>query len=224
MPFDINEFRSVLDSRNAVLRTNKFKMEFTIPIGLQGGGTSSEDSTKTQRIQDTVRYMEYFAEAANQPGMNLLTYDGRKYTYGPLQKRPYVTGFNDLVVTFYDDTDVKNWQFFLDWLHLINHSVLSRDDAAIEEEQVNHFPGITRSYPYELNYREFYISDASMLVFDPTGGVRKKIVFRDLYPIAIADTPMNWSDLNSLLRLTVNFTFLDWYEVPLEITQVQYTK
>jgi len=220
MAFNINTFRSTTDWGGGILRTNKFRMRFQLPVGLFD--EVPQDSQRGARSNITVRYMEYFAESAVMPGLNILTHEARKYTFGPAQKRPFVTGFNDLVVTFYDESHARNWQFLLDWMHLINNSVLSRDDSAVSDTQI--IASAAPSSPYEINYRDYYVTDCDLHIFTDTGRIAKGFRFRELYPIAMADTPLNWSDLNSLLRLTVNFHFLEWYEIPKNLLDVQYTQ
>jgi len=228
--FNVSQFRAAI-GEDDLLRTNRFLMEFSLPRGLLGTGGINAD--RTARVTDTVRYLEYYCEALNTPGLNLEVTEGRKYTYGPMQKRPYVTKFNDLNVTFFDDGESKNWQFFLDWIHMINLSPLARTDQAISDgEAISNSLGGSPHYPYELSYRREYITDARILVYGleagPYPGHEKPpsriIYIRDLFPIAISDQALNWTDVNSLLRLTVNFTFLEWYDLPKEIISAQYSK
>lgn len=211
--FNVGNFRSALNTANELLRTNKFRMDFFIPPGLIGLPFSG-------RINDTVRYLEFYCEVTNSPGLNLLTTEGRKYTFGPSQKRPYVTAFNDVTVTFYDDGRSDNFDFFNRWLRLINNSTLAKDDSGLTDgERVSR--AAPKHYPYELSYRQEYITDADLRIFSNDGELSRHIKFRDIFPVGISDTPLNWSDTNSVLRLGVNFNFLEWYEVDPAIAQQQ---
>ena len=205
--FNVNQFKGAVN-QNDILRTNNFRMEFQTPRGMIGHQTH----------YNTLRFMEYWCEISAQPGINFLTTDARKYAFGPMQKRPYVTSFNDLSVTFYDDGYGDNWRFFDDWNRLINNSTLSKDENIIDESDRNNAQAESM-YPYELSYRDDYITDVMLKVYDNEGTVIKTIKFREMYPLNIADSPLSWADNNSLLRFTVNLTFLEWYEIDPQIAR-----
>lgn len=214
--FNVGSFRSVVLGGNEILRTNKFLMEFTIPQGLFGNQHPNH-----QYNLEAAQSLEYYCEVTNMPGININAQDVRRYTYGPAYKRPFVTSYGDLPVTFYDDVNSKNFGFFLDWLKLINNSNLSRSESA-GIANYNNNSEAEAAWPYEITYREHYVTDAKLYVFDNVGDISRTLVFRDIFPMSIADVPLSWSDFNSLLRMTVNFTYLEWYEEP--VGQVQYTK
>lgn len=191
--FNVNNFRSAINEKD-VVRTNKFLMEFTIPTGLL------QTRRATENIE-TARRAEYWCEISNSPALNLLTTEGRRYTYGPLEKRPFSTGYNDLQVTFLEDCQSDNFRLINDWFRMINHSTLNSERRY----------GNQLMYSYEMNYREDYITDAKLKIYDNKGNIVRSIVFSEMFPINITDTALNWSDVNSILRLNVNFTFLEWY-------------
>ena len=203
--FNINQFKTNVNAGD-ILRTNKFRMEFSLPRGLQApvpGGVGN---------METLRYMEYWCEVSQQPGINFLTTDSRKFTYGPVQKRPHVTTFNDIAVTFYDDGFGDNWRYFDNWFRLINNSTLSKEESSISDgEKTNNYA--EELYPYEMSYRDDYVTDTQLSIYDLQGNTVKTIKFREMYPLSISDSPLSWSDNNSLLRFTVNMTFLEWWEV-----------
>ena len=218
--FNVAQFRSEA-LKSDLLRNNRFEMLFQIPPGMAGLSSTNIPNG----YNDTVRSIRYHCEAVNAPSLNLLTYEARKWTFGPVEKRPYVSAFNDVTCTFFEDGNSKNFRFFDQWLRMINYSTISKDETNITEAKVNSNAG--NHYPYEISYRKDYITQATLYIYkiggdDATGQrgngrASRAIRFRDLFPIGIADAPLNWADTNSLLRLGVNFHFLEWYEVDPEI-------
>lgn len=193
--FNVSEFRSAVNEKN-ILRTNRFLMEFTIPLGLLGIDTTS-------RNMNTVRRLEYWCEVTASPGLNLLAVDGRRYGYGPIEKRPINTTFTELNVTFYDDAKSDAWKFFNNWLRLINYSTL---------DSANRIAGGYSMDSYEVAYRQEYVTDANLLIYDQNGKLSRTITFREMFPLALSDAELNWNDNNSLLRMNVNLSFLEWHD------------
>ena len=65
-----------------------------------------------------------------------------------------------------------------------------------------------------------------MYIFGQTGEKpAKTIVFREIFPLNIGPADLNWADTSagSLLKLTVGFNFLEWYEVKPEVAEKQIT-
>lgn len=218
--FNIQNFRSAV-GRKDILRTNKFMLEFGLPPGLNGQTVFGSEAKRL----DTLQSLEYWCEIATQPGLNVMTTDGvRKYGWGPVQKRPYNTSFTDLSCTFYDDGKADNWKFFFEWLKLVNASNLSRDERGIQFNKYN-AQSDADTYPYEISYRDDYITDCTMYIFDNQGEYPvKTIIFREMYPTSIADAPLNWTDTDSLLKLSVNFTYLEWFELSKERARYNVTR
>jgi len=214
--FDVNQFKSIIAEKD-VIRTNQFLMAFNVPPGLY---TLSESAQETI---STVRRLEYWCEVSYAPGINISTTAGRKWTYGPAERRPFVTSFNDLIVTFYEDAHSDNFRFINRWMRLINNSVRSRG-SALTLSAARTSGNISQTDPYEITYRKDYITDTQLHIFNSVGTLARVINFVDLFPIAISDAPLNWSDTNSLLRLTVNFTFVEWFEIEPSEASLQFTK
>ena len=199
--FNINEWRSEI-SRKDILRTNKFQMIFTSPKGLQ-----NEINTN-----DTIRTLEYWGEMGTLPGQLLATHDARRYGYGPNEKRPYVAVFTDLQLSFYSDAEGQIWKFFDSWLRLIvnSYAPLGLDIANNQTTGVVINNGKTIA-PYEISFREDYITDVQIRIFDNTGKIKKIANLREAYPIGMSDIQLSWQDTNTVMRLPITFCFTDWF-------------
>jgi hypothetical protein len=89
--------------------------------------------------------------------------------------------------------------------------------------------GVTNSQfaPYLMAYKSDYATDLNIWVYNGSGGIQADpfdpfseelpvqptyvVVLREAYPIAMADTNMNWSDQNNYARLTVQFAYQDFF-------------
>jgi hypothetical protein len=206
--FNINKFRSQIDQKD-LLRNNKFVFRVNIPTGLVG----LSEQFQNINYRETARSLLYYCEAATQPSMSINAYHERKWGYGPRERRPTVTEYNDTRITFFEDGQSDNFRFFYDWLRLINNGNHYRYEGEVGsvENQTN---GFNRpASPYELSYRDEYAVDADLFIFDNTGNPSRQIHFNELYPMALEEAPVSWADNNSLLRLGVNFSFKEWYAV-----------
>lgn len=188
MAFNIEEFKSVIDKNNGILRTNKFLVQFPPPPIL------IDDSSM-------FRDLEYFAEQITLPGVNLSAHDVRRYGYGPIEKRPISHSFTDLSVMFILDGNSNIHRLMHKWISAISPFDM-RDGIA----QNN-------AGPYLLNYRNEYITDLNITVFNEQGDDTEsiKLIIREAFPMAIADGQFNWSEFNNHARMTVQFSFIDWY-------------
>lgn len=196
--FNIQSFKSAIGPKD-ILRTNKFLMQFFLPPGLS-------NDPRLQEYMETTRYLEYWCEASNLPGYGVTTHDVRRFTYGPFEKRPFAPQFTDITVGFYSDGNGDIWRLMTRWLEL----VMNKDARQGINTQSGRSYNIV--YPaYELSYREEYVTDIKLIVFNQMGDPVKIVNFREAFPIIIPDVPLNWSDTNSVLRLQVVFTFVDWY-------------
>ena len=198
--FNINVFRAAINELN-IARPNLFLVEFNVPPGLVAAG----QSTLT-----TVRTLEYWCEVAALPGVQIQTYPGQRYGYGNYETRTLLNAFAELSVDVFFDSNAYNWQFFSDWMNLI----INREgqNGPLAET------GINGAAQNELEYRDNFVADIAVYVFDPMGNVIKRIVMRDAFPKVIGDIRLGWGELNSIMRLPVQFSYNDWYDSPIPAT------
>lgn len=197
--FNISNFKS--QQIDGILRNNKFLVEIPIPRTLQ----TMNSSVLRQNIQETQKFLEYYCEATNLPGLALNTNDIRNAGYGPVEKKPYNTTFTDINLIFVSDSSGDNLRFFHQWIKSIQNfdlrntlsgSVLSTNDQS----------------PYELNYKSDYCVDMKIRVYDEQGAEIVSLTLGEAYPIFVGDIPLNWGDKNNYIRIPVTFTFLSWWD------------
>ncbi len=191
--FNVNSFRAEVNRYNGILKNNKFLVRMYAPQGLAA-----------TTLANTVRSLEFWCESSNIPGVSLNTTEVRRYGYGNIEKKPYVSQNNDVTMSFFGDAQGIVWSYFQQWMRLIvNYDM---------RNGILGNTGILRNQaPFELAYKEQYGVDIHLYVFDDAGKVAIHVVLREAYPIFVGDIQLNWGDTNSLMRIPVTFTVYDWY-------------
>ena len=190
--FNVEDFKSELRNRNGVMRNNRFLITFPTPRVLLGNGPGLSIN----------RSIEFWCESVNMPGYQLMQHDTRRWTYGPSEKRPFAPNFQSLQCSFIADGEGNIWKFFNNWLQ----SILPHDTENGFNAQ-SAFGG----YPYELSYKENYVTQLNIAVFDERGEQQINIICKEAFPSQVIDTNLNWADTNGTAKVGVVFEYLDWY-------------
>lgn len=202
--FNVNTFRSNITKNNGLLKNNKFMVRMFAPKGFQS-------SQRAQELTETARYMEFWCESANIPGVSLNVNEIRRYGYGTIEKKPYASLNNDINMSFLGDAKGAIWTYFQQWLRLIVNYDMRKGIIA----ETGMMPGQS---PFLMSYKDDYAVDIYLYVFDDRNNEILTIVLRDAYPIFVGDVQLNWGDTNSLMRIPVTFTVYDWYNDKIEIS------
>ena len=186
--FNIENFYSQISQKEGVMRTNKFLVVFPTPqVMLDSVGVA--------------RDLEFWCESTNFPGYLLTTHGVRRYTYGPVEKRVFGPNFTQLQCLFNNDTDSIIHSYFSTWMSRI----MPHDTRNGMRTVIN---GMS---PYEVEYRQNYITDLHLFVYDESGNQRTKIVCKEAFPSQLVDVPLSWADTNNVFKFQVAFDFTDWY-------------
>lgn len=175
---------SVMSNDGGLNKSARFAVRIQVP-GKLGSWINSGIS------EDLV----YLCEAAEMPGRAFMSVDARYY--GPNQKLPYQTQYEDTTMTFLCRADSKERKFFDDWMELIN-------------------PSTSFDFEYRENYHTsidiFQLTELESEIISQAGKVQSSYLVRleDAYPININPQPMTWAD-DQYLRLAVTFTYFRWY-------------
>lgn len=189
--FDIEAFKSELSSKTGPMRVNKFLLTFSSP-----------------RIMidhmNINRNIEYWCQSVNVPGYLIGTHDVRRWTYGPVEKRPWTPNFTQLQCLFVNDNDDNINTFFNTWMSRIIPHNTSRGINTIQQGNT--------SYAYELEYKQNYATDLNIFIYNELGEVRSNIICTEAHPTQIVDVPLHWGE-TGIYKFQVNFDFLDWHAV-----------
>lgn len=205
--FNVQNFKSVIDSNQGIMSTNKFLVEIAVPRGLQNIlQEKSEDGSNGT--------MSFYCKSVFLPGVGLITTENYRFGYGPLQRKPYGTVFNDIMCMFYVDgmQIVRNW--FNNWIRLISNPTSSFADAGDEGVgMMSKYRGVQN--PYEMSYIDQYAVDMFINVYRDTGELINRVQVGSAYPNFVGDIALDWDAKNSMMILPVAFTYIDWLEVPM---------
>lgn len=154
-------------------RPNRFDVEISPPLSLLWNVGKFDN-----------RKLKYRCEVANMPGRSLATMDRK--TYGPIEKLPYLTTYNDMDLTFIvdDGMDIKN--FFETWIDSIN-------------------PRFTNDFGFKDEY-------SSLITINQYNAQNQKTYSVELiqaYPISINQLDLDWS-ADGFHKLTVTFAYTYW--------------
>lgn len=204
--FNIATFKSSV-AKNGVMRNNKFLVRIPMPYGMTFARTEAKS-----RLQNTSRLLELWCESANIPGVALAANEIRRYGYGGIEKKPYVSVVNDVNFSFISDGSGEIWAFFQQWARMIVNYDMRKG--------INQQTGMLGQTPFELSYKYQYVSDIDVIVFDETGKEVLTVVLREAYPIFVGDVQLNWGDTNNIARIPVTMTIYDWYNIDQSFDQL----
>lgn len=200
MAFNIEEFNSNI-SNYGVLQPNKFLVYFATPRSLAGTFSNSGNPLFNM---DTSYLMQMRAEQARIPGINIMTVDNNRYGLGVMQRMPFNAQFTDTNITFIADSKGEIYKYFYSWFTSIidfNGSGSSNMNGTFMS---NPMPS------YTMGYKDDYVTDIYILVFDNAGNLAKQIVLYNAFPNTMNDINLDWGNTNSVMKITVGLTFKEW--------------
>jgi hypothetical protein len=129
--------------------------------------------------------LKYRCEAAQLPGRTFATAEQK--TYGPIEKYPYLTTYNDLDLTFIITDDMQEKYVFDTWLEYIN-------------------PATSNNF----KYKEDYSTVITVNQYDAQNKMTYSADFFEVYPISINQLDLDWSS-DGYHKLTVTFSYTRWF-------------
>lgn len=171
MAGNLAEFKSSFKSD--LSRSNKFDVIVNLPISLFLAVPMSQ------------RQLTYRCEVSQLPGRTFATADRK--TYGPIEKLPYLTTYNDIDLTFMVDDDMTTKYMFDSWLDLVN-------------------PKMSNNF----NYKDTYATSLLINQYDVTNQKVYSVELVDAFPISMNQLDLDWSN-DGFHKLTVTFAYTKWY-------------
>ena len=201
MPFNIAEFSASI-SEYGVLQPNKFFVYFSTPPGLYNSLISPTGDVISSLSTNYLVQMR--AEQARLPGINLLTVDNQRFGIGTVQKMPYAVQFTDTSFTFVMDRNGILYQYFYAWMT----EIVDFNGAG---QVVNGSQSYVSSSPsYLMGYKDGYSTDINIVIYDNGGNPVKVVTLYEAYPNSMNEIPLDWNNQNSLMKVTIGFTFKEW--------------
>jgi len=171
MAGSISAFKSSF--RTDLARPSRFDVIIPVPFILIGSP-----------IVDS-RNLTYRCENAQLPGRTIATLDQK--TYGPIEKFPYLSTYNDIDLSFYVDDDMKQKYLFDAWLGYINTS--STNNYLYKDE-----------YATTLTINQYNVSNKRTYSVD----------LFDAFPISINQMDLDWSNTDAVHKMSVTFAYTYW--------------
>ena len=169
----IDEFRSSFSGE--LSKPSKFSVTVNLP-----GNLGSIVNAKTLSLR---------CESAVLPGRTVATSDLR--IYGPTEKYPYQSSYEDVVLTFMCDESLVEKTVFNTWMDLIN-------------------PVDNWNFEFKKNYA----SDIIVNQYDNYGNKIHEVTLYDAFPIAVNQLDLDWSSDAPYHKLSVVFAYTYWDFVP----------
>jgi hypothetical protein len=182
--FNIARFSSHIKDKGT-LQTNKFMVRILRAPSILGTNQTIDAS------------IEYRANSVKVPGVNLDTQNVTRYGLGPQQKFPTNVNFTDIDINFVDMTDNAMWKYFANWMNgIFDYAGLGGQNAQAS---------------YGVEYKQYYITDISINIFNNDGRLSNVIVLKEAFPTSLSDVSLAWNDNNRLYEFNVRFSFKEWY-------------
>lgn len=201
MPFNIAEFSATV-SEFGVLQPNKFFVYFSTPSALYGSVISPAGNILSATATNYLAQMR--AEQARLPGINLLTVDNQRYGIGTVQKMPYAVQFTDTSFTFIMDRNAVLYQYFYSWFT----EIVDFNGAGQVVNGGERY--VSSAASYLMGYKDGYSTDVNIVIYDNTGIPVKVVTLYEAYPNSMNEIPLDWNNQNSLMKVTIGFTFKEW--------------
>ena len=131
------------------------------------------------------REVSFNAAAAVIPSENIATFEHSHY--GPIRKYPYRQQYQDMSITFYCSSDMREFNFFREWAN----KVISRDN-------------------YHMNYTKDYEGTLNIYQFNRQGDVTLHQEVLHVYPITIGELSLDYSSNDTIHKLPITFA---WFTV-----------
>jgi hypothetical protein len=204
MAFNISSFNSNI-GMYGVLPTSKFYVLMSPSPTLMG--TLQTRAMINGEGIDTMglgRLIQFRAEHASIPGLRLQTNDVKRYGLGVVEKMPYNAQFSDTQISFIADKNGSIYRYLYVWLTSII-------DFAGQSGNLN-------NAAFTSEYKDNYVSDIDIYVFDQEGFLAKQITMFDAFPVSLNDIGLDWASQNSLMKITATFSFRSWKVNSVDIT------
>ena len=169
MAGNINDFRASFSQD--VARVNRFDVAIPVPLTLTPYLSSA-------------RSLVYRCENAQLPGRTFSTMEQK--TYGPVEKYPYLSTYNDIDLTFIVDDDMSQKLFFDGWMNYINPQ-----------------------YNNNFRYKGDYSTIITVNQYDVTNALTYSVNLYDAYPISMNQMDVSWSD-EGFHKISVTFAYTYW--------------
>ena len=182
MTFNVNDFTSKINEVGDLYRPSLYKVRINFANG---------DFFMARKL-------EYLANSASLPGVQILSSDHRRQNYGTFDRRAFGVQVTDIPITFFVDQKGGVLEFFNKWLN----RVVNFDQSGGE-----HGYGSNGGRLFEVGYRDDYESTIDITAYRPNGQVVIGYRLFEAFPIQMGDVTVAWAENDQFAVVPVQFTF-----------------
>lgn len=191
--FKIDDFVSSIN-RDGVVKSNRYVVDFTLPEYLRGEADVYEQKKK----------LSLRCENVTMPGMSFMSLNSLpRFGYGAPETIPYGVTFDDFTCSFLLDTKSDIHKFFYNWTQsIVNYK--ARGQSTFRSS------GPANMAVYEVGYKDKYVSDITITVFDTTDVKLFTLKAYRCYPKSLPQIPLGWASNDELVKLNIEFSCTDF--------------
>jgi phage tail tube protein FII len=184
MSFNINEFKSKMDTFGGPALTSLFMVELY--------GTSSNFISDAD--------IKFFCRSATLPGLNINVSEYRSQTFGFPESIPISMGADNLNAVFMLDSNHKILSFFHEWMqNVINYD--SKRNYSANPRDSDHLS-------YEINYKDNYTVNMAIKHFSTYNkNSFYECQLEGVYPTQVGALNLSWEDNANIASLPVSFSY-----------------
>lgn len=214
--FDIQRFRSAIESMNGVADQSKFLVTIAAPkwarnnaqlaatasneqqiLGANGSTTMTRPENQYSNIFTSIPFL---CHATTLPGIQITPAAVRRYGYGAHEIRPGGVTYEKQTLKFYVDSNYSIIDFFQKWMQaIVNFDIRSTDRRTVQGAFYN-----------EVQYSDNYTTEIDIWTFDKAGNELLRYKLYEAYPVSLGGVEMSWDAKNSLAILPVAFRYKTW--------------
>ncbi len=197
MPFNINEFKSVMNKYGGPAKNNLFVVTFAWRNKITG---STQQGRKTEYMPEYD--IRFFCREINIPALNANVFAYQANSIGIPQNMPINLTTPSINATFMLDSDHRVISFFHSWMQeIINYDT---SGGLLSSVRGNHMP-------YEIGYKDEYTCTMTIEHYktdtqSETDFAVYSYRFNSVYPTEVSGRILSWATDDNVATIGVNFT------------------
>lgn len=198
--FDIKEFKSYV-AKTGYTPKNRYYVNIWPPRAILNSSINVKNTAG--KLTNITEHLQFRAESVTIPGVSIIPTPVSRYGISPQQRFGVMAQLSDISMTFTVDRERLVWMFFYHWINNIfsfNQIVPNGNDSQYD------------SYSYRASYMEDYATKLSVFIYDYSGSadLATTVEIYDAFPVSIEPIGVGWSDNDSIMKITVKFSYRDW--------------
>jgi hypothetical protein len=198
MPFDLTQFLSSY-AKYGSTSANKFDVTITPPTIISNNNPQITTQMPT--------LLAFRADEVNSPAIGFTSTESNRYGMGPVTKQPYNAIFGEVRMSFITDKTGIIYEFFYLWMNYIYNFTETYTANGI-------ISGNSTSYTvptYTTNYEDDIVAPGITInTYNNLGSIIKNVNLYRAKPTLFIESPFSWEKVNTLVRLTISFSFREW--------------